>query len=238
MMTRKTPYRNEKPVTKQSRHKTDKSNQASLHASSWQLSYMDTITLLLAFFVILSGMAHVRLYREDDAAKGLRSPVEGTVHVNTLIAELHHDLEQMLQVQHATGQLEIIQGNNELRLKFRGSSFYRQGDARLLPSGMQIINHIMHVIDQLAYYQFYIDVEGHADNTPINTSIFPSNWELSVARASNIVRYFVQSGFDPKRLKASGYGDSMPFVPNNDEQGNAIPENQDKNRRVVIRLYF
>ncbi len=238
MMKQKNIYRNGKPTHRLLNTKAVKNNHVSMQASSWQLSYMDTITLLLAFFVILSGMAHVRLFRNDDATKGLRSPFEGTALVNTLIAELHHDLEQMLQVQYATGQLEILQGNDELRLQFRGSSFYRQGDANLLPSGMQIINHIMHVIDQLEYYQFYIDVEGHADNIPISTSMFPSNWELSVARASNIVRYFVQSGFDPKRLKASGYGDSKPLVPNNDDQGNAIPKNQDKNRRVVIRLYF
>ena len=74
-------------------------------------------------------------------------------------------------------------------------------------------------------------VEGHTDNIPIQTARFPSNWELSVARAVNVVKYFAEvSNIDPQRLSAVGYGESRPVVAND------TPANRMKNRRVEILL--
>ena len=74
-------------------------------------------------------------------------------------------------------------------------------------------------------------VEGHTDNIPIQTARFPSNWELSVARAVNVVKYFAEvSNIDPQRLSAVGYGESRP-VAANDTASNRV-----KNRRVEILL--
>jgi chemotaxis protein MotB len=207
-------------------------------ANSWQLTYLDTITLLLAFIIIMAGIAGVNLFVIDSPQKTLRSPVEGTSVVETPIAELEQDLTTLLADKIEEQALIIETDDRELRMHFRGSSFYRVGEAELLPSGQAIIDRILEAIHTLDFYQFNVDVEGHADSTPIHTTRFPSNWELSVARASNIVRYFVETEFPPERLKASGYGDTFPVAPNHDEDGNPIPENQDMNRRVVIRLYY
>lgn len=74
-------------------------------------------------------------------------------------------------------------------------------------------------------------IEGHTDNRAINTSKFPSNWELSADRAVNVVRYFVESkGQDPKRFSAIGYGEFKPVAPNDSYEGMA------KNRRVDILI--
>jgi chemotaxis protein MotB len=74
-------------------------------------------------------------------------------------------------------------------------------------------------------------VEGHTDNVPIHTRQFPSNWELSTARAVNVLKYFADADrIDPRRLSAVGYGESKPLV-NNDS-----PRNRAKNRRVEIVL--
>ncbi len=205
---------------------------------SWQLTYLDTITLLLAFIIIMAGIAGVNLFILERPEAVLRSPAEGTRVVETPIAELEQDLKELLADKINEGALIIETDDRELRMHFRGSSFYRVGEAELLSSGQAIIDRILEAIHALDFYQFKVDVEGHADSTPIQTIRFPSNWELSVARASNIVRYFVETEFDPGRLKASGYGDTFPVAPNHDEDGNPIPENQDMNRRVVIRLYY
>ena len=74
-----------------------------------------------------------------------------------------------------------------------------------------------------------IRVEGHTDNVPIHTRRYPSNWELSTARAVNVVKYFADAGqIDPQRLSAVGYGESKPLVANDSAQNRA------KNRRVEI----
>jgi chemotaxis protein MotB len=76
-----------------------------------------------------------------------------------------------------------------------------------------------------------IRVEGHTDDDPIHTEMFPSNWELSTARAVNVVKYFVESGkIPPQRLSAVGYGEAKPVFPND------TPENKAGNRRVEIVL--
>ncbi len=211
---------------------TDRNN------SGWQLTYLDTITLLLAFIIIMAGIAGVNLFLFDDPETGLRTAVTGEHRVQAPILELEQDLIILLEDKIGEGALILETEDRELRMHFRGSSFYEVGQAELLTSGQVIIDRILEAIHELDFYRFNVDIEGHADSTPIHTLRFPSNWELSVARASNIVRYFVESGFEPERLKASGYGDTFPVAPNTDEYGNPIPENQDMNRRVVIRLFY
>ncbi len=206
--------------------------------SYWILSYLDTFTLLLAFFVIFTIITGQEIDLTDDTKNRLRSFETGMEAIIYPINDLLIDLNLMLQEDKKKSKVEFIYNEYELRLQFRGSSFFRSGEADLLPQGREIIEKIVSVTNRLKHYEFKIDVEGHADNRPINSQIYPSNWELSAARAANIVKSFIDSDFEPKSLKASGYGDSYPLKPNEDVLGNPIPENLDLNRRVVIRLYF
>ncbi|KIL77808.1 Flagellar motor rotation protein MotB [Bacillus badius] len=74
-----------------------------------------------------------------------------------------------------------------------------------------------------------VKVEGHTDNRPIKNAIYPSNWELSSARAGSVIRFFVDDvGLEPDRFIAVGYGDTRPLAPNTSK------ENMQKNRRVQI----
>ncbi len=75
-----------------------------------------------------------------------------------------------------------------------------------------------------------IQVEGHTDDIPISTAFYPSNWELSSARASSVVRLFSENGVAPERLVAIGYADNRPVVPNTDAASRA------RNRRVTVLI--
>jgi chemotaxis protein MotB len=86
------------------------------------------------------------------------------------------------------------------------------------------------------YRDYTISIEGYTDDSPIKTPQFPSNWELSTARAAAVVRSFVGLGVPAERLRAVGFAETSPKLPNRDADGKAIPENQAQNRRVVIRL--
>jgi len=81
---------------------------------------------------------------------------------------------------------------------------------------------------------YSVAVEGHTDDIPISSDEYPSNWELSTARASRVVRYLINKGVPSDKLFASGYADTKARVPNLDEFGRPIAENRAENRRVEI----
>lgn len=81
---------------------------------------------------------------------------------------------------------------------------------------------------------YTVMVEGHTDNLPIQSFIYPSNWELSAARASRVARYLIDLGVPKERIQVVGLADTKPLVPNTDDKGQPLAENQARNRRVVI----
>jgi chemotaxis protein MotB len=102
--------------------------------------------------------------------------------------------------------------------------------------GQSILGSLLGRLQSPAFAAYRITVEGHTDDEPISSAQFPSNWELSAARAAAVVRFFAEHGIPANRLRAAGYAQTHPLAPNRDDAGNPIPENQAKNRRVVIEL--
>ncbi|MBO6622707.1 MAG: OmpA family protein [Balneola sp.] len=204
----------------------------------WLLTYSDMITLLLAFFAVLIAVSYVDLNLWEQMKQGLRSEINKQENVQTPLAEVKKDLDEKLAEEREAELVDITLDREGIKLFFNSSSFYNSGEANLLPTGQQIIDKVTQAMNDLGYYKFKVDVEGHSDNVPINTPVYPSNWELSVARASGVVKYFIQEGIEPERIKASGYADTKPIVPHVDEAGNDIVENRALNRRIVIRIYY
>ena len=87
------------------------------------------------------------------------------------------------------------------------------------------------ISQSLKQNDYSISVEGHTDNIPIHTAQFPSNWELSSFRATNVARYFIQKGVGRKRISAVGYADTRPIADNNSAAGRAL------NRRVSLVIH-
>ena len=123
-----------------------------------------------------------------------------------------------------------------LRIELNSSALYDLGSADIKPEMLGELRELAHTINTLRinFPNYLVEVEGHTDNIPINTAQYPSNWELSTNRATNIVKLFIEEGIPPNRLRAAGYADSRPKLSNNDSQGNPITQNQAANRRVVI----
>ncbi|HTW71533.1 MAG TPA: OmpA family protein [Acetobacteraceae bacterium] len=116
------------------------------------------------------------------------------------------------------------------------TAFFASGSATLSPAGATILRKLLATLLSPRFAAYRITVEGHTDDAPIGNPLFPSNWELSSARAAAVVRFLVEQGIPAHRLRAAGYADTRPLVPNRDAAGNPIPENQAKNRRVVVQL--
>ncbi len=207
----------------------------------WQTTYMDTVTILLTFFIIMASSADPKkvLIAGTNAPAGKEISELGNNRVLFFpIESLNSDLERLMEDELDDGKLVLEKRNYEIRMLFSGSSLYNLGEAELLPEGKAIIERIVERISEIKRKDFKVDVEGHTDSAPIRTFKFSSNWELSAARASNVVRYFLESGIPAAKLKASGYADAFLLEKDTDDKGKYIPEKQDKNRRIVIRLYF
>ena len=93
------------------------------------------------------------------------------------------------------------------------------------------MSYIAQLLNAEVFEYKFISIEGHTDNVPMNSPRYPSNWELSVGRSSNVVRFLVENNnMDPKRISASGYSEYHPVAPNDNA------ENRAKNRRVDILI--
>jgi chemotaxis protein MotB len=204
---------------------------------SWQVSYLDIITILLGFLVILLSFSDLNDGEPFSVSDLFKSSLNETEFITTPIENIKEELEGLLAPEIEQGKLEIFRELNDVRIRFKSDDLYSSGSATLENEASEILNRVLAAFRIISYNDFEIDVEGHTDNVPISSSSFASNWELSTSRASNIVKYFSEMGIAQERLKASGYGDSRPLV-EFDEQGNPYPASKDKNRRVVLRLFY
>ncbi len=125
----------------------------------------------------------------------------------------------------ASEDVSIKQGDDWLELEIKSRVLFESGEARLERAAVPIIGEIADILQSSANP---IQVEGFTDNNPINTPRFPSNWELSAARAASVVHLLDRYGVQPQRMSASGFGEHRPIADNSTEEG------RQKNRRVVL----
>jgi chemotaxis protein MotB len=220
----------------QNRYRNDEGYD-SAGMDDWLGTYADMVTLLMSFFVLMMGISKVEPTLWEGMKSGLRTEISGQKKVQTPLAEIKHDLDSLLAVERTKKIVQIDLGPEGIVMQFSSSAFYSAGSADVGQQAQDIIDRVVFAMKRIDYYPFKIDIEGHTDNAPIRTMRFPSNWELSVARATNIVKYLLEKGVAPDRLKAAGYADTKPVVPNVDAQGNSISANQSLNRRIVVRIH-
>lgn len=140
---------------------------------------------------------------------------------------LAEEIKEALAPLARSGQVKVTEGARGISVEINSNVLFATGDATLGGTAALALQAVAGVV---AGASFPIVVEGHTDNAPISTYRFPSNWELSAARASSVVRLFADSGVASHRLSASGYGDQRPVAENLSEDGRA------RNRRVTILM--
>ncbi|WP_320173681.1 OmpA family protein [Maridesulfovibrio sp.] len=218
----------------------------------WALTLADMMTLLLCFFVLLLAIADVdqKKYKDvsDSLASAMGVPVppkgeadtfEGAPVARRVISEQQRNIfEMQLEMARLVGResdaLKIKMRPDSVAIILKGGFFFPSGQADLTSGARRVLGKIA---PTLAKSPYQVVVEGHSDNIPISSKQFPSNWELSSARASAVARYLLDNGFSKNRIKVLGMADTAPAYPNEDDNGNAIPANQKRNRRVVLLVY-
>jgi chemotaxis protein MotB len=142
------------------------------------------------------------------------------------VSQVKRELERALQDEIRKNQIEMRVVPDGLVVSLHEVGFFKSGDARLLPGAEPIL---AHVGQALASRGFDFRVEGHTDDVPIHNSAFRSNWELSTARATEVVSVLVtRYQFDPARISVAGYAQYRPVASNVNEGGRA------KNRRIDL----
>jgi chemotaxis protein MotB len=222
----------------------------------WLISYADFITLLFAFFVVMYAVSVVNVGKYkvlSDAlgdafgGRGAATKVNTSVEVEPLplsniIARkraeaakrdrerldlLARKLNSVLAPLVNSGKVRIVQSGRGITVEINASVLFREGDAGLTGNARETLRTVAGLLKD---DQHAIEVEGHTDTTPIRNAAYPSNWELSAVRASTVVRLFVESGVQERRLAAVGRGANQPLASNDDPAGRA------RNRRVAVTI--
>lgn len=207
----------------------------------WMVPYADLLTLLLGLFLVL--------FTASSKPEALKSPPAQTHTSKTILqnsekqpmnssqkqdnakdtalaSQLRQQINQGLRMK----DVVIRQQERGLVISLRDSILFAPGSAELSIPARKTLDRLSAKLTTVLHGQSRpIRVEGHTDNTPITTNRYPSNWELSTARATNIVRYLIASHhFSPANLSAAGYGEFRPV------ENNSSIEGKQKNRRVDI----
>ena len=176
-------------------------------APPWMVNYADLMTELVCFFVILYALSAALNKDVQTAAK---------------------EVEEMIESGEVAGGVELSKEGLKISLEEQGKlSFFESGKSELTEDMKQTLNKMTDVFKKIAEKNEII-VEGHTDDIPIKTKEFSSNWDLSTARATEVVKYLLNKDFPPAKMGAIGYGSHRPIVPN------TSPENRRRNRRVVF----
>lgn len=210
----------------------------------WLATFNDMVTLLLTFFVLILSMSKLDVARVNKAvyainnAFGMLSSAEmGDIKAfepfiipmgnrGASFSEKKRELAERID---KIGNMDAKVTEEGAAITLKEKLFFKTGMAKIEEKNYPSLKNLCSILQKTDCQQ--IRVEGHTDDAPIENKRFPSNWELSVARAVNVVKYFISKGnISPERLSAAGYGDSKPLYPN------VSDHNRELNRRVGIIL--
>lgn len=204
--------------------------------NEWLVTYADAMTLLLAFFVLLVSFSKVDLVTFEQVQAGIARDL-GQRTVARPAAQLRAQLEAMVDSLGVADAVRVDTFDRGIALELAASTFFRTGSAEIRPESRTILLRISETLVAPRYSKFKIAVEGHTDDTPPTIARYATNWDLSGARAANIVRLFAENDIPARRMRAVAFADTVPKLPNRDGTGKALSENQSKNRRIVIRIH-
>lgn len=230
------------------RRRRNNNSGQSAGAPAWMTTYGDLITQVLIFFVLLFSFSNVDTNKFNAVMLSLQGSLgimnggmdlnEGSFIEGGEVGDFLISAEEQQEFEALQDEIEEIVASDNLKgvqvnLDERGlvirlieGVLFDSGKANIKDEAKVILDKLAPVLKET---HRQIRIEGHTDNLPIHTPEFPSNWELSTARAVNVIKYLIEKhNFSPYILSAAGYGEYRPIAPNDSDKNRAL------NRRVDI----
>lgn len=218
---------------------------------AWMATFADMMMLLMCFFILIMSFSTMEL----DKFKMAMGSLQGALGVLGVQKKLRPDqswfspktqnpqqlkqksildhvekLREEIKKQKIEDKISIEEQGGEVYIQMKENMLFDSGNAKLKPTYFNLLSLIAKTLFEDAKQ---IRVEGHTDNLPIQTKEYPSNWELSIQRALNVVRHFVNhENIHPAKLIIAGFGEHKPIAANDS------PVNRAKNRRVLLNLKY
>lgn len=229
------------------------------HDERWLVSYADFITLLMVLFVVLYSMGQVNVEKYKQLAESMRTAftiggaaqvvdsqinqaggtsedgsskpivVPGIPEGPTQSEEVAGQLTSMLSAQNLGNQVSVQTNVEGVLISLSENLIFKNDQVELPPEAFQILNTI---VEMLRPIDNKVRLVGHTNNVPSTNPIYPTNWELSLARAMTVAKYLINSGIAPERLIVSGQGEYAPVFPNDTEEHKGL------NARVEIVIIY
>lgn len=224
----------------------------------WVIIFADMVTLLMVFFILLFAIGTVeqekwRQIKESlrealgadsieemgtrqglDVVKQVQTQVDQkTVHavdevgamVNREMEDIISEVEEFVFKNKLSGEVRVSSDERGAVITISDVVLFPAGSAEMTPEGRKTLSQVFEVLQQ---FNYNVKIEGHTDNTPIHTLRYPSNWELSASRASEVAHMLIDDGFPPERLSVEGFAEFRPKVPNTSVKNRGI------NRRIEV----
>lgn len=232
-------------------------------AAGWIVTYGDLMSLLLTFFILLYSMStidaikfkNITQYLQlaltgegtpdilDGGAEDIALPIDDDPFSEVELPEddfmdpvpaetlqMFSKVSNYVKEKGMDAEVSVMMKKSGVTVEVKDAILFEPASAQLKESGIAVLDDLEGLLND---FDNAIVVEGHTDNVPLNTTLYPSNWELSTARAVAVLRYLNEvKKVEPTRLSARGYGEYAPIAPNDSA------ENKRKNRRVNLLIVF
>ncbi len=222
----------------------------------WVISYADLVTLLFGFFILLYATADQNIAKFESLARGLSdafnvpinegisqgSPLfdggtgivpggnDRTMVIESDLLFVQNFIEQRAIAEGLVGKIVVSEEADGIDIRLADNLIFPTASANLREDALPLLDIAAAVVNELGRE---VRVEGHTDNVPLVTDRYPSNWELSSARATAVLRYIVEeAGVDPALVHAAGYADTRPVA------NNLTPEGRALNRRADLVILY
>ncbi len=229
------------------------------HDERWLVSYADFITLLMVLFVILYSMGQMDVEKYRRLADSMRSAfslggpsqvvdsqinqaggnledgsskpivVPGIPEGPTQSEEVAGQLTNMLASQNLGSEVSVQTNIEGVLISLSEHLIFREGEIDLPPEALPVLDTIVEMIRPI---ENTVRLVGHTNNTPSTNPLYPTNWELSLARATSVAKYLMNAGIAPERIIVSGRGEYAPVFPNDSKQ------HRELNARVDIIIVY
>lgn len=219
-------------------------------STAWQGTYGDMITLMLCFFVMLYDPSETDAVQMASMMASLanNTPGGGTSLSAGSLADLGNTVSSLPSSERGhsmaaarkkavtlfapeikTNKITVTSDERGLVISLASDAYFERGSAEVnIEATRQVLLNLADLFNDEEVRERRWRIEGHTDNSPVNSELFPSNWELSAARAANVLHYLSDFGVDENQFSIAGYADTMPKFSNDTEEGRAY------NRRVDI----